>query len=121
MLVASGAFVLALYLFGPHKLQWFASVLGLIHAAILLPRILNYWELRPDGLLVRQERGKWLIPWQEVTRVANWPAAGPGGLQIDYARPAPFSHRGTLYATPGDREGFLAELKRHAPDAEFEA
>jgi hypothetical protein len=86
----------------------------------VLPPLTSWWKTSPEGL---QQKISWrsrFIPWQEITRVSNWPGPGGEGFLIDFARPAPMSNRGGIHATPADREGFLAELKRYAPDAEFD-
>lgn len=86
----------------------------------LVPRLFTYWKPRAEGLWERRLWHTQQIPWEEVTRVSNWPGTGSEGLRIDYARPAPLSDRGAVYASSADRDGFLAELRRHAPHAEMD-
>jgi hypothetical protein len=78
----------------------------------------TWWTTSPKGLRHRILWQRQLIPWAEITRVSNnsfW-----GGFTVHYRMPASGRSSRKLTATPADREGFLTDLKRHAPDAEFE-
>jgi|GEM_PF-2547308 len=85
----------------------------------LAPRLFTYWESRAEGLWERRLWRTQQIPWEEILRVSGWPGTSGKGFQIDFARSAPLSDRGTIYASPADRDSFLAELRQHAPHAEM--
>lgn len=125
--------------FGVHNLLWAAmGVFSLSHTLLrghtdffheyflilalvwALPPLTHWWKITEEGLLQKSSWGSRSVPWSEITRVSNWPGPEGKGVQIDHARPAPLSDRGTIYASPANRDGFLAELKRHAPHAQFE-
>lgn len=81
-----------------------------------------YWEIDNDGLRERRLWHSKQVPWQDVVHVGSWHPNQPSSdyLEIDYARPAPMSDRGSVIANPEDRSGFLAALHRFAPNADFE-
>lgn len=81
-----------------------------------------YWDVDPEGLRERRLLSTRSIPWQEVVHVGSWRPNQPASdyLEIDYARPAPISDRGTVIANPEDRSGFISALRRFAPQANFD-
>jgi hypothetical protein len=87
-----------------------------------LSQVFIYWEIDSERL---RERRLWHtkeIPWPEIVHVASWHPrqVSHDYLEIDYARPAPMSDRGSVFANPEDRTGFLAALHRFATEADFE-
>ena len=118
--VSLGTFCLVLRCLHPSKTTGVGFYFVIMVAASMVnSHFFTYWEPQTEGLFVRQHGYKWLVPWQEVTRVANCPGDAGQSLQIDYSRAAPFSHRGSVRASPADRDSFLAEVRRLAPHAEF--
>jgi len=91
-------------------------------ASLVLNSYFVYWEL--DSVSIRERRfwKKKEVPWGEVTRVGcSHPKAPQSGyLEVDYVRPAPKSGRGHIRANPVNRREFLAELRRLAPNANFD-
>jgi hypothetical protein len=93
---------------------------------IALQQALNhafiYWEIGPDGLRERRLWNTKEVPWQEVVHVGSWHPKNTASdyLEIEYARPAPKSDRGSVIANPEDRSGFLAALHRFATQASFD-
>jgi hypothetical protein len=85
-----------------------------------------YWELSPQCF--REHRFGTIreIPWHEVTQVVSIPPnkALSKSLVVEFCHNGevtPFTGRDRILATPGDRDGFVAELRRFAPQADFEA
>lgn len=124
--VAFASFVIVLIL-SPrqhHGDQRFFAVLPTLVLAVLriLSQIFIYWEINSDGLRVRRFWDEKTIPWQEVTRVGAWNPkhASSDVLAIDYFRSAPMSDQGSVIANPEDRQQFLANLRRYAPQAVFD-
>ncbi len=99
-----------------------ATTLPILAAIEILKEVFIYWELDADGLCERRFWTEKKIPWQEVIRVSAWNSEQPSSdfLAIDYARSAPMSDRGSVIANPEDRQRFLADLYRYAPQAAFE-
>lgn len=103
--------------------QTFVLVVYIMCAAIyVIPQLLVYWDLSPEFLHERRLWSERNIAWEEVTRVSAWgqDPLSSSTLAIDYYRPAPMSDRGTIVANPIDRQQFLAEIRRHAPQATIE-
>jgi hypothetical protein len=98
--------------------QLWMMVLPLLALEIVLDKSFIYWECNSSGL---RERRFWRIkevPWEEVRQVGRWrPKAET--VAVIYAHPAPLSSSGCIVANPADRAGFLAALRRFAPQAEF--
>jgi hypothetical protein len=86
----------------------------------VLARFFTYWDLDSTGL---HERRLWYrkeIAWEEVTHVGGFngrPSASM--LEVDYFRAAPMSDRSRILANPDDRRGFIQELRKFAPQADF--
>jgi hypothetical protein len=86
-----------------------------------LSQIFIYWDVDSSGLRERRLWNERTIPWQEVTRVSGWmDRPSSDALAVHYARSAPLSDSGTVVATPEDRQQFLADLHRYAPQAAFD-
>ena len=84
-----------------------------------------YWELEPACLREVRYWVKRDIPWQEVTHVGGFPAtwASSDFLQVDFFHSpevTPYTGRDRLVFQPGDRDGFIAALRRFAPQATFD-
>jgi hypothetical protein len=62
------------------------------------------------------------VACKEVTHVGGWNAKDPSSryVAIGYCRPAPLPDFGQIVAHPGDREQFIATLRRCAPQAAFD-
>jgi hypothetical protein len=76
-----------------------------------------------DSSGLRQHRlwHKKEISWEDVTHVGGFngrPMAAM--LEVDYARAAQMSDRGRILPNPDDRQGFIKELRKFAPQADFE-
>jgi hypothetical protein len=87
----------------------------------VLTRLSTYWDLDSSGLHRHRLWHKREIAWEDVTHVGGFngrPSASM--LEVDYARAAPMSDRGRILANPDDRRGFIGELRKFAPQAEFE-
>jgi len=85
----------------------------------VITQIFVYWELDSSSL---REHRLWdcrEVAWREVARVGLWNPKSTV-LEIQYARDAPLSDRGTVIANPEDREQFLAAIHRFAPQAAFD-
>jgi hypothetical protein len=100
----------------PLLLMWIVFGFGRV-----LIQIFVYWDVDSTGLRERRLWSKRAIPWQEVIRVSGWmDRPSSYALAIDYARPAPLSDSGTVVAAPEDRQQFLSDLHRFAPQATFD-
>jgi hypothetical protein len=103
-----------------------ASMLAVYFVAMASQRALFqafiYWEIAPEGLRERRLWNTKAISWREIVHVGSWHPnqVSSDYLEIDYARPAPLSDRGSVIANPEDRSGFLAALRRFATHADFE-
>lgn len=97
----------------------FFNLLTAIIALLMLYTVkTKFWELTADGLRLHRLGIEIKIKWQDVTRVVSvW--ASTYDLKIEYLRHGLGSKTGFLLASPEDREDFVAELRRYAPDAEF--
>jgi len=100
-----------------------ASLLALCFVSMAVQRALFqafiYWEVNPSHLRERRLWNTKEIPWKDVVHIGCWHLNEPSSdyLEIDYARPAPLSDRGSVIANPEDRSGFLAALHRFATQA----
>ena len=105
-------------------LAWIAFVYAVPALLQLAGHFLVYWETDDRGLLERRFWKTTQIPWKEVTRVSPWygrPASET--LVVDFTRTpevTPYTGRDRLIATPGDRESFIREVRRFAPQAVFD-
>lgn len=108
--------------FGPHRdnFAWRAIPPVFYALMMVLSKAIAYWDFNPTHL---HERRLWRtrdVPWEEVIHIHARDPAHPssGYLAVDYARTAPMSDRGTIIANPADRQGFIAALRRSAPQAD---
>jgi hypothetical protein len=100
----------------PLVLMWIVFGLGRV-----LSQIFIYWDVDSTGVRERRLWSERTIPWQEVTRVSGWmDRPSSDALVLHYARPAPLSDSGTVVAAPDDRQQFLSDLHRFAPQATFD-
>lgn len=78
-----------------------------------------YWQLDDEGICMHK---LWWTSqktrWRDVTRIVSaW--SSYYDLKIEYDRLGLGSSLGHIFANPADRDLFLAELRRYAPQAEF--
>jgi hypothetical protein len=91
-----------------------AIVLSVVFAC-LLPQ---YYEVREDGLFIRQGRKKSLLPYSALRELE--------AVNSPFSAPVFSTHRLQITAVPGgeflvavaEQERFLAEVARHAPQLE---
>lgn len=123
--VALALFVLALTLSPGHHnevMRFFVVSWTILAALKILSQIFIYWDVNSACLREQRPWNEKKIPWEEVTRVSAWNPKQPSSdvLAIDYVRPAPMSDRGSIIVNPEDRQQFLANLRRSAPQATFD-
>ena len=97
----------------------FLFVFGLNALIRVVSQLFIYWELDSSGFREHRLWSTREVAWQEVARVGLWNPRSTV-LEIQYARDAPLSDRGTVIANPGDREQFLAAIHMFAPRAAFD-
>jgi hypothetical protein len=88
----------------------------------VLNQVLIYWDFDSTGIHERRLWHERTVAWQEVNRVSAWNPKQPWSefLAIHYARTSPMSDIGSIIANPRDRERFLSDLHRYAPQALFD-
>lgn len=121
--VGSACLIATLWLSGRrHSESRFLALFFLVMASLqVLNHFFIYWDIDPAGLRERRLWSTREIHWREVTHIGGWPSQpSSDSLQIDFARPAPISERGSVIANPEDRGGFIAALHKFAPEAEFD-
>lgn len=80
-----------------------------------------YWDLDSTGIRERRFWGIKQIPWSEVTLVQGLNGSPSSNfLEVWSSRPSPISASDRVLAYPGNREEFIAALRRFAPQANFE-
>jgi hypothetical protein len=80
-----------------------------------------YWEIDSNSLRVHRFWTTKEIAWADITHVGGANGRPSAAfLDVYYARSAPMSDRGHFLANPEDRRGFIEELRKFAPQAEFE-
>jgi hypothetical protein len=100
---------------------YLAVLYMLLASQVVLNHFLTYWEMDSSSLRVRYFWTTREIAWAEVTHVGGANGRPSSGfLDVYYARPAPMSERGHFLANPNDRRAFVEELRKFAPQAEFE-
>jgi hypothetical protein len=120
------AFAWLLFFSEPHRvdapLLWYVTLMNVFAGSRVVLYMFVYWETTIEGLRERRLWSTRTIPWPEITAIGPWPDRHPnrGFLAIEYTRPAPLSDRGTLVANPENREAFLGEIRRHAPQVRLE-
>ena len=120
--VGMALFAIVLWLSGAHLgVMTFLAVVPLASLRIL-SQLFIFWDVDGDFLRERRLWSTHQIPWHEVVYVGSWNPSWLESdyLEIDYARPAPLSERGSVKANPEDRARFIASLHRFAPQADFE-
>jgi hypothetical protein len=122
--VSIACFVLVLWFSGLHsrKIDFLAVIFVILASLRVLNQILIYWDLNSDSLREHRLWNKKEVAWVEVTHVGSWHPKQPSSdyLAIDYFSSAPLSHQGRIVACPEDRAGFLAALRKFAPQAVFD-
>jgi hypothetical protein len=99
---------------------------GIVQLFALLFYVAMYvtsWEIDEDALVQRRLWSARRVPWDEIARIGpSYIGKNPKRtwVEVEYARSAPMSERGTLLLQPEDRDGLIQELRSHAPQAEFE-
>lgn len=124
--LAIAAFAAFLFFSGPRRtsqtLHYYALMMIVFAATRVLLHLLIFWGITSAGFRERRLWSTRTILWQEITAIAPWPENHPNRdyVAIEFARPAPLSIRGTLIASPGDRDSFLSALRHYACNARFE-
>ena len=127
--IAAGLWVLILFVKSNRSvggLAWFAGGLWILAALIAVLRFqFVYWELSPKCFRERRFGRVNEVSWNEVTRVASIPPNRPSSksfvVEFCHNREVtPYTGRDRIMAYPADRDGFVSELRRFAPHAEFE-
>jgi hypothetical protein len=128
-IVFAGLWVLISFVRSNHSidlLAWFAGGLFILAALIGALRFqFIYWELSPECLQEHRFGRVREVSWNEVTRVASIPPSKPSSksfvVEFCHNREVtPYTGRDHIMANPGDRDGFVTELRRFAPQADFE-
>jgi hypothetical protein len=96
-----------------------AVVWILLSAVLITGSFLTYWEIKADGLHERRMGRTRFVPWSDVQYIGAWEKS-PHLLNIEYSRPMLNSLPGRILARPVKRQIFLDEIRRFAPQAEFE-
>lgn len=76
-----------------------------------------YWDFTPECLVVRRLWTKREVAYSEVRRV-GWLGSMSGTFSISIGHLIENYDR--LYIEPGDQAGFVAALRKYAPQADFE-
>jgi hypothetical protein len=101
--------------------RYLAVVYMLLASQMVLYHFFTYWEMDSSSLRVHYFWTTKEIAWAEVTYVGGANGRPSSAfLDVYYARSAPMSERGHLLANPNDRRAFIEELRKFAPQAEFE-
>jgi hypothetical protein len=119
--VGLACFVLILWMDGLRSMAADSLALGLPVLSLqqILSHIFIYWEVGPEGLCERRYWRVKSVAWDAVTHVGAW-APNANYLIVDHAQPGSGSDRGTIVAQPEDRAGFISDLQKYAPKADFE-
>jgi hypothetical protein len=100
---------------------YLAVVSMLIASQTVLNHFFTYWEMDSSSLRVHYFWTTREIAWAEATHVGGANSRPSSGfLDVYYARSAPMSGRGHFLANPNDRRAFIEDLRKFAPQAEFE-
>jgi hypothetical protein len=124
--VVLACFTVMLWLGGRHTETSHTETIGLFSitwAVLAFQKVLN--QVQDFDSTSIHERRLWherTVAWQEVNRVSAWNPKQPWSkfLAIHYARTSPMSDSGSIIANPRDRERFLSDLHRYAPQALFD-
>lgn len=102
---------------------WLVTVCVALTLLRLVPRRLVYWEIAADGLRERRLWRERTVAWSDIVSVSPWPEGNSASRQVavGFGQTAPLSGRGQMIANPGDLDGFLRELRTHAPQARFDS
>jgi hypothetical protein len=119
--IALVCLIAVLWLSGVKSLPALAFGAIIFASVIVLSQVFVYWDLDSHCLRERRLWGKRQVPWEEVTRVSAWNEKPSSDfLAIHYSRRGPMSDDGSIIANPQDRQQFLVELHRYAPQAVFD-
>jgi len=94
------------------------TCLGLCALLAILSKIFVYWDLDATGLHANRFWVHKDVAWPEVALISQY-SNNPDCFAIHYSWSPPMSNQGKIWANPADRAGFLAALRRFAPQAEF--
>jgi hypothetical protein len=128
-IIFAGLWVLILLVRSGHSvggMAWFAGGLCILVALIEVLRYqFVYWELSPACFREHRFGKVSEVSWNEVTRIASIPPNRPlsKSFVVEFCHNreiTPYTGRDHIMARPGDRDGFVAELRRFAPRADFE-
>jgi hypothetical protein len=117
--IVTASVVTVAWVIGRRSSTLFLFVFGLNALIRIVSQVFVYWDVDSSSLREHRLWSTKEVAWQEVARVGLWTPKSTV-LEIEYARDAPLSDRGTVIANPGDREQFLAAIHRFAPQAAFE-
>ena len=80
-----------------------------------------WWDIDSAGLREHRFWNTRDVAWDEVRHVQGLNAVPSSNfVEVYVYRPAPMSESFRILANPSDRQGFIAALRRLAPQAEFE-
>ncbi|SPE29192.1 exported hypothetical protein [Candidatus Sulfopaludibacter sp. SbA3] len=118
VLVAAAFVSLAWPLIGPHHAtipRWVLPLPWLLWAYVLLATLPQYYEVRPEGLFIRQGVRKALIPYDSLVEVQpQTDSRGAGVYSLERIQVVT-REQGTFIIAPRDQGGFLEELARRTP------
>jgi membrane protein YdbS with pleckstrin-like domain len=94
---------------------WVRYAAWLVWAYVLLATLPQYYEVRPEGLFIRQGVRKALIPYDALLEVQpRTDARSAGVYSLDRVQVVT-QGRGTFVIAPREQNRFLEELARRAP------
>jgi hypothetical protein len=102
--------------------HWVLAPIGLIWGYLLLATLPQYYEVRPEGLFIRQGiLTKVLIPYEELTEVrASSDSRSAGVYSTDRVMVATKKPK-TYVIAPVEQDRFFEEVARRAPQLERRA
>lgn len=100
--------------------HWLTRTLIALVLSIVLfigDHLLTYWEMNDQGLRWRRLWKVGYIDWHEITLIGRL-GFSDKYVKITYGRSA--ASRAYILADPTDLNGFIAALRRHVPDANWD-
>ena len=111
----------AIAFFGPVPrtgIPWFALTPVVIWAVMLLATLPQYYEVREDGLFLRQGWRRALIPYPSLTELQSMTDSRSGGV-FSADRILLVTREGKRFLiAPAEQKRFLDEVARKTPDLE---
>ena len=97
---------------------WMKSVVWLIWVVVLVCTLPQYYEVRADGLFIRQGWRRVLIPYADLVELpAITDSRSAGVFSVDRLLVATRDSR-TFIIAPADQEGFLDAVAQRCPQLE---